>query len=161
MRGTAAEPQDWAVDWLSKPRLATYVAAAGPSGALERYAWNCCASTALFELIGWFEVAWRNSIDRAICARRGEDAPHWLFDRSFPLRPTTWAKVDAAVRTVRCRVKRRRQFIAELTLGFWRMRPGRRSRRRWIGSSTGSSSCATGSRIADRGRAGAQRSAVS
>jgi hypothetical protein len=122
MCGTAAEPQDWVVDWLSKPRLATYVAAAGPSGALDLYAWNCGASTALFELIGWFEVAWRNNIDRAICAGRATDAPHWLFDRSFPLRPTTWAKVDAAVRTVRRRVKRPApgQVIAELTLGFWR-----------------------------------------
>lgn len=112
----------WVVDWLSAPRLHTYVAAAGPSAALERYAWNCRTSTALFELIGWFEVAWRNNIDRAICRRRAAHAPHWLFDRSFPLRPTTWAKVDEAVRTVRRRVDRPTagQVIAELTLGFWR-----------------------------------------
>jgi hypothetical protein len=37
---------------------------------VERYAWNCRASAALFELIGWFEVAWRNNIDQAICASR-------------------------------------------------------------------------------------------
>ncbi|HYS36265.1 MAG TPA: hypothetical protein VEO01_11595, partial [Pseudonocardiaceae bacterium] len=60
------------------PRLAPYEAAAGPAGALDLYAWNCRASTALFELIGWFEVAWRNNIDRAICAGRRPNMPHRL-----------------------------------------------------------------------------------
>lgn len=111
----------WVRDWLSPPRLAPYVAAAGPSGALELYVRNCRASTALFELIGWFEVAWRNNIDRAICARRS-GVPHWLFDPTFPLRPQTWDKVSAAKRTIAHRTQNPTsgQIIAELTLGFWR-----------------------------------------
>ena len=119
---TSANLPGWAWDWLSRPRLGSYVAAAGTCGALELYAWNCRASVTLFELIGWFEVAWRNNIDRAICATRSPGDPHWLFDRTFPLQPRTWAKVAVAVNTVRRRVARPTpgQVIAELTLGFWR-----------------------------------------
>jgi hypothetical protein len=121
---TLASPDlpDWAWDWLSRPRLGPYVAAAGACGALELYAWNCRASVALFELIGWFEVGWRNNIDSAIRASRSPDQPHWLFDRRFPLQPKTWAKVAVAVNTVRHRTIRPTpdQVIAELTLGFWR-----------------------------------------
>jgi hypothetical protein len=108
--------------WLSVPRLAPYEAAAGSAGALDLYAWNCRASTALFELIGWFEVAWRNNIDRAICAGRRPNMPHWLFDRSFPLQPTTWAKVAKAIKSVRRGASQLTagQVIAELSLGFWR-----------------------------------------
>jgi hypothetical protein len=121
-RGSMDESPSWVRDWLSPPRLASYVAIAGPGGALEFYAWNCRASTALFELIGWFEVAWRNNIDRAICAGRGVAAPHWLFDRSFPLQPGTRAKVEAAVVKARRTTKQPTpgQVIAELSLGFWR-----------------------------------------
>lgn len=112
----------WAWEWLSRPRLGPYVAAAGSRGALELYAWNCRASIALFELIGWFEVGWRNNIDRAICGNRSAGEPHWLFDHTFPLQPRTWARVTAAVRTVHLRTARPTpdQVIAELTLGFWR-----------------------------------------
>jgi hypothetical protein len=99
-------------------RLASYVAAAEPGGALELYAWNSKASMALFELVGWFEVAWRNNIDRAICAHRPPGSPHWLFDRTFPLQPKTWAKVSAAIRTVGGHPTPG-QVIAELSLGFW------------------------------------------
>jgi hypothetical protein len=113
---------DWVQDWLSRPRLASYVAAAGAADALDLYAWNCRASTALFELIGWFEVAWRNNIDRAICAGRRHDARHWLFDRSFPSQPRTWSKVASAIKTVQHGTHRPTsgQVIAELSLGFWR-----------------------------------------
>jgi hypothetical protein len=115
------QPPHWVQDWLSPARLRPYVTATGPVGALDLYAWNCRASTALFELIGWFEIAWRNNIDRAICAGRGPDARHWLFDRTFPLRPRTWDRVSAAVRNVGGhRQPVPGQVIAELSLGFWR-----------------------------------------
>jgi hypothetical protein len=116
------ELPEWVRAWLSVPRLAPYVAAAGPFRALELYAWNSTASSVLFELIGWFEVAWRNNIDRAICAGRGATAGHWLFDKAFPLQPRTWVKVGEAARIVRRRVHEPTpgQIIAELTLGFWR-----------------------------------------
>jgi hypothetical protein len=113
---------DWVPDWLSPPRLASYVAAAGPGGALDLYAWNCRASAELFELIGWFEVGWRNNIDRAIGAGRKPGATHWLFDRSFPLQQSTWAKVHTAIDKAsrRNRPLTPGRVIAELSLGFWR-----------------------------------------
>ncbi len=122
MHNSTDELPGWVREWLSPPRLASYVVAAGPRGALELYAWNCRASTALFELIGWFEVAWRNNIDQAICAGRSRAAEHWLFDRSFPLRPSTRTKVNAAIEKARAAAKQPTpgQVIAELPLGFWR-----------------------------------------
>lgn len=128
------EPPDWVRAWLSPARLATYVRLAGPGEALELYAWNCRASTALFELIGWFEVAWRNNIDQAICAGRHAGAQHWLFDSGFPLRPQTWAKVANAYRTVRRRVAEPTpgQVIAELPLGFWRFTAGGYRQTVWL-----------------------------
>lgn len=114
---------DWAVEWLSAPRLGRYARAAGSACPLELYRHNCRLSSAAFELIGWFEIAWRNAIDRAILAHRPSEAPHWLFDRSFPLQPRTRAKVEKAIATVRASGVRRPipdQVIAELTLGFWR-----------------------------------------
>jgi hypothetical protein len=112
----------WAWEWLSQPRLAPYLAKGGQGKALEHYAWNSRVSTALFELMGWFEVAWRNNIDRAICAGRPTGSAHWLFDGTFPLQPRTRAKVAKAVRTLRPRTgaPTSGQVIAELTLGFWR-----------------------------------------
>jgi hypothetical protein len=45
-----------------------------------------------------------------------------LFDRTFPLQPRTWVKVDIAIRNVRSgrRPPTSGQVIAELSLGFWR-----------------------------------------
>jgi hypothetical protein len=102
--------------------LAPYVAAAGPD-ALELYRWNCQASSALFELIGWFEVCWRNAVDSSVTTRR-PGQPHWLTDPAFTvLQRATRAKVDEAVRRVRrggTRTPKPGQVVAELTLGFWR-----------------------------------------
>lgn len=126
---------DWVQDWLSRPRLAPYIAAAGSAAALGLYAWNCRASTALFELIGWFEVAWRNNIDQAICAGRSRGAPHWLFDRTFPLQPRTWSKVAKAINTVQHGSHRPTsgQVIAELSLGFWRFTASGYRQTVWLG----------------------------
>jgi hypothetical protein len=112
----------WTQRWLSLPRLTPYVRAAGAGGALNLYRWNCQLSTALFELIGWFEIAWRNAIDTAITDRR-PGAPHWLLDPGFPLRQATRAKVTRAVQAVRRNGTTNPlpgQVIAELSLGFWR-----------------------------------------
>jgi hypothetical protein len=131
-----------------------------------------CQHSPLFELVGWFEVAWRNNIDRAICAGRRPDIPHWLFDRAFPLQPTTWAKVAKAIKSVRRGTSplTAGQVIAELSLGFWRFTasgyrqtvwlsflshafphaPRRRVRPTWIVGWTRLSSCATGSRTMSR-----------
>jgi hypothetical protein len=79
-------------------------------------------SSALFELVGWFEIAWRNAVDAAITARRS-GVLHWLLDPAFPLQQVTREKIAKATENVR----RSRtgeptpgQVIAELSLGFWR-----------------------------------------
>ncbi len=116
-------PPPWVTDWLSEARLAPYVRAVGPEGALELYRWNCRVSSALFELIGWFEIAWRNAVDRVITRNRSPGAPHWLFDSGFPLRPGSKAKVTRALDTLRrggVTAPAPGQVIAELSLGFWR-----------------------------------------
>lgn len=77
----------------------------------------------MFELIGWFEIAWRNTVDAAISTRRAVDAPHWLVDPAFPLRAATRAKIANAANAVRrggVSTPSPGQVIAELPLGFWR-----------------------------------------
>lgn len=71
------------------------------SDALDLYHWNCQASSALFELVGWFEVAWRNVVNSAVTSRRPAGQPYWLFDPAFPPQPATRAKVQQAIRNVR------------------------------------------------------------
>lgn len=118
-----AQPPTWVTTWLSPGRLAPYVRAAGVSDALDLYHWNCQASSALFELVGWFEVAWRNVVDSAVTSRRPAGQPHWLFDPAFLLRPATRAKVQQAIRNVQrggLGHPSPGQVVAELTLGFWR-----------------------------------------
>lgn len=113
----------WATAWLSPGRLAPYVQAVGAGGALELYHWNCEVSAALFELVGWFEVAWRNMVDAAITTRH-PDRPHWLFDPTFPLGDATRGKVRRVVGGFGSAESTARptpdQVIAELSLGFWR-----------------------------------------
>jgi hypothetical protein len=112
----------WTVQWLSSARLAPYVRAAGGTDPLHLYRWNCQVSTTMFELLGWFEIAWRNTVDAAITARR-PDAPHWLLDPGFPLQQAARQKVQRAVAAVRRRgsaAPSPGQVIAELPLGFWR-----------------------------------------
>lgn len=114
---------EWTVQWLSQARLAPYLAVAGPARALELYRWNCRISVGLFELIGWFEVAWRNIVDAAISSRRDPDEPHWLLDTGFPLQPTTRSRITKAITAVQrggVPTPSPGQIIAELPLGFWR-----------------------------------------
>ncbi|WP_086827699.1 hypothetical protein [Allokutzneria sp. NRRL B-24872] len=112
----------WVTTWLSPARLAPYVRAAGDE-ALELYRWNCQTSSALFELVGWFEVAWRNAVDSSVTARRRSGQIHWLFDQAFPVQPATRAKIERAIDNVRrggVAQPTPGQVIAELSLGFWR-----------------------------------------
>jgi len=117
-----AEVPPWAVRWLSQPRLAPYVRAAGAADALDLYRWNCRLGLALFELIGWFEIAWRNAVDDAISSRRRQTR-HWLFDTTFPLQRATRERIARAVSTTAGAGRAEPapgRVIAELPLGFWR-----------------------------------------
>src|SRR5688500_10849559 len=102
MRSNPMSAAPWTVQWLSAARIAPYVRAAGGTDPLPLYRWNCQISTTLFELLGWFEIAWRNTVDAAITARR-PDAPHWLLDPDFPLQSAARQKVQRAVAAVRRR----------------------------------------------------------
>lgn len=115
-------PPKWATDWLSEPRATPYLRAAGDD-FLKLYRWNSAVSKEMFELIGWFEVGWRNTVDRAITRRRPDHRPHWLLDPEFPLQEGSRAKITKA------RAKLRRggrvepsigKLIGELPIGFWR-----------------------------------------
>jgi hypothetical protein len=100
-----------------------YLRAVDAARALDLYRWNCRVSTALFELIGWFEIAWRNAVDTAIVSRRGAAAPHWLIDPDFPLQHATKTKIARAIDSIRragVPEPSPGQIIAELSLGFWR-----------------------------------------
>lgn len=60
--------REWAERWLSPERLAPYLAACGGDigRALELYEWNISLGQVLMRDISHFEVALRNSYDRAL-----------------------------------------------------------------------------------------------
>ena len=60
--------REWAERWLSLERLAPYLAACGGDigRALELYEWNISLGQVLMRDISHFEVALRNSYDRAL-----------------------------------------------------------------------------------------------
>lgn len=121
MNAETGEVSGWVVEWLSTPRLVPYVRAGRDPLAL--YGWNSRLSAVLFELVGWFEVCWRNAVDRAITQHRSAAAPHWLFDSAFPLQPRSRERVrqaTAAAQRGGSTDPPPGQVIAELPLGFWR-----------------------------------------
>ncbi len=137
-RTPAAGP--WVVRWLSPPRHAVYLAAAGgdPRRALELYEWNAQLSSALLRDLGHLEVGLRNAYDSALAAWC-PGPPHWTLQGHRLFAPLY--RTRRPTRGTRCRVdvnQRVREsldraiaaaggpsappgkVIAELTLGFWR-----------------------------------------
>lgn len=117
----AGDVPGWAREWLSDPRLVPYLRADGDPLAL--YAWNSRLSAVMFELVGWFEVCWRNTVDRAITTHRSPTAPHWVFDPQFPLQPASRQRLRQAIAAAQrgeSAPPPPGKVIAELSLGFWR-----------------------------------------
>ncbi|MDO5024714.1 nuclear transport factor 2 family protein [Slackia piriformis] len=121
--------------WLSEPRLRRYLDACQGdfARAMELYEWNLDLGAVLMKDIAYFEVALRNSYDRAMHERYGEDG-HWLFDECSPvnrelLRKTRSGSVrdanalnrkaikDAAA--MRGRAASPDSVVAHLPFGFW------------------------------------------
>lgn len=126
--------REWAERWLSPERLAPYLAACGGDigRALELYEWNISLGQVFMRDISHFEVALRNSYDRAL---RGywDGGAHWLLDDASPVRRPVMRRAGRGELDVN-RINRRtidavvRQLpegsapgsiIANLTLGFW------------------------------------------
>lgn len=78
--------ETWVREWLSSPRLQTYLDAAGNdlSHALKLYEWNIDLGQILMKDIAFFEIALRNAYDREI-GSRWSGAVHWLFDDASPV----------------------------------------------------------------------------
>lgn len=80
------EDSTWVENWLSKPRLGTYLKRChgNMDEAMRLYEWNTDLGLVLLRDIGYFEVALRNAYDHVIRERWNRDE-HWLFDPSSPV----------------------------------------------------------------------------
>lgn len=143
----------WVESWLSAPRFAVYLAAAGGDRlrALRLYEWNAAVSAALQHDLSHLEVGLRNAYDRALCDGRDDRERHWVFDADR-LFPPAWQKAANGVRydankTTRkllanairsaagstCALPPAGKVIAELSFGFWRyLSVKRHDQRLWI-----------------------------
>lgn len=76
-----APDETWGLEWLSSPRLQTYLDASGNNlqRALRLYEWNINLGQTLMKDIAFFEVALRNAYNREIDSR-WDGTRHWLFD---------------------------------------------------------------------------------
>jgi hypothetical protein len=124
---------DWLTRWLSAPRLATFVAAAGGDVdyALALYTWNSRVSAAFLRDLADLEVLVRNAYDSAIVARR-HGGQHWLRDSTFVLlRPRlrrngqdanyrTRKIVADAIKDAGGAAASDGKIVAQLSFGFWR-----------------------------------------
>lgn len=113
--------------WISAPRLAPYLSAAGghPADAVRLYQWNARLSAALLEALHYVEVVVRNAIDHVMAedwdeSRRG--MPWFLM----PVLSKNQAKFDASIERVRSRLRpqsrqreTRDQIVAGTDFGFW------------------------------------------
>lgn len=139
----------WLEDWLSPPRFAVYLRAAGDDRwlALQLYEWNAAVSAALLRDLAHLEVGLRNAYDRALSTAVPAGRPHWVFDplRFFPphrqraangthydANETIRRKIATAIRDATspgpgksASAARNGQpspgkVVAELSFGFWR-----------------------------------------
>ena len=81
-----APDETWVLEWLSSPRLQTYLDASGTNlqRALRLYEWNINLGQTLMKDIAFFEVALRNAYNREIDSR-WDGTRHWLFDDDSPV----------------------------------------------------------------------------
>lgn len=81
-----APDETWVLEWLSSPRLQTYLDASGNNlqRALRLYEWNINLGQTLMKDIAFFEVALRNAYNREIDSR-WDGTRHWLFDMTIHL----------------------------------------------------------------------------
>lgn len=136
---TTPPPGPWVEQWLSQPRFAVYLRAAGHDRqrALAYYEWNAEVSAAFHHDLAHLEIALRNAYDRALLASTGPGEYHWIFQarRYFP---PQWHTAANGVRYDANKTARKNldeaitkataggttpgpgKVIAELSFGFWR-----------------------------------------
>ncbi|MCA9833979.1 MAG: Abi family protein [Thermomicrobiales bacterium] len=131
-------PDEWIERWLGAPRFEKYLllCAGDRQRALATYEWNVRLGLALMRDICHFEIALRNTYDRAI-SERWDGTDHWLLSADSPVftrsehnrslrtdaqdLKTRWAISDAIARatTDDSVVPSSGKIVAELTLGVW------------------------------------------
>lgn len=121
--------------WLSAPRYKRYLEVADGNDrlALDLYLWNIGLAQAVLRDVSFFEIALRNSYNRAIEENFDGDE-HWLFDASSPirkqlLRTNKRGQVNDANRINRNIIDHLKaglrdnatpdDIVSNLTLGFW------------------------------------------
>ena len=125
----------WVEDWLSRPRHAVYIAAAGgdPEHALALCEWNTQIGAAFLRDLAHIEVAVRNAYDRAL-ERHWPGTPHWTSRGAVVFAPLIRNRngrhvdinrrlretLDHALRDAGGMRAPAGKVIAELTFGFWR-----------------------------------------
>lgn len=136
--GTTA-PWRWVERWLSSPRFARYLTAAGGDRqlALDLYEWNAAVSAAILHDLAHLEVGLRNAYDQALTA--ADPTGDWTRPGS-PLLTPLWrthgrgkgqarARVDVNEESRRLLDQARTKagpgaphgkVVAELSFGFWR-----------------------------------------
>lgn len=106
---------------LSTERLSKYteLSSGNPDKALDLYLFNLKVSSSLFEVIGGFEVALRNSIHLTL--KPPFSADDWYDHVPFPWLRHEQNALNNAKRQIRARHKQPTpgRIVAELTLGFW------------------------------------------
>lgn len=134
-----AKSSDGNPPWISKGRFMKYMDAANgnPVLALEFYSWNVDLGAALFRDFSHFEVALRNSCDKAMFRRgnqiaRGTD---WLkSEANAHLVLPTGPRTQGTVRKLSEKLEDAREYsgftknpsmprgkiLAELSFGFWK-----------------------------------------
>ena len=125
----------WVAKWLSPPRHAMYLAAAGgdPVRALALYEWNARLSAAVFRDLAHLEVALRNAYDLALSAG-WPGPPHWTSaggrvfaplyrtrnGRRIDINERVRSSLSQALVTAGGSAAPPGKVVAELMFGFWR-----------------------------------------
>jgi hypothetical protein len=149
---TGSGTDEWVESWLSVPRFAVYLAAAGQDRgqAAALYEWNAMVAAAFHHDLAHLEVALRNAYDRALSRNTRPGQPHWVFEpvRHFPRQmqkaangkrfdanETSRQLIADAVKNATPKVSTTNgpppqpaagKVIAELSFGFWRYLTSRR-----------------------------------
>lgn len=143
-----ANPEGWAFyeRHFAEARLQHYLLRTHGDevAAMELYRWNVAISGAFWQSLSYFEVAFRNAVDRRMTARHSAlgRSGHWIFDDARELgRATSGGKqhrqpfkdVAEAIRRVRHNGKplSSGQIISEVSFGFWHQMVSRRQMFLW------------------------------
>lgn len=128
------------------PRLSHYLTAGAGDHrrAMELYRWNTATSAVFWESLAYFEVAFRNAVDRRLCERQDQlrRSGHWIFDDARELGrdakgPGKHSQPYIDIEEAKRRVRRNRksldagQIISEVSFGFWHQLVSRKQMFLW------------------------------